>query len=78
MNNTHMKILYRLTTKDGIKSDIREADQFMPTLSFAPKSNLEVMSWGEHVGAVPTIESRRYRVKTHCTVVFVEYEEVKG
>lgn len=71
------KLLYQMTTKDGIKSEIREADKFMPDLRFAICPNLTTMSFVEHQDlSVSKLEERRYRMRRHYAVEFIEYEEV--
>lgn len=69
------KILYQLKTKDGIKSEIREADHFMPDIRLATKPQISAISYAEVMGRFQTIEERRYRMRRHSTVEFVEYEE---
>lgn len=71
------KLLYQMTTKDGIKSEIREADKFMPDLRFALRPNLTTISFLENQDlSVSKLEERRYRMRRHYVVEFIEYEEV--
>ena len=75
------KILYRLTTKDRIKSEIKEADVFMPVIYTAVQSGkkeagiyIETSELLE--GATHAMSDRRiYSMRRHTTVEFVEYEE---
>lgn len=68
------RIFYQLITKDGIKSEIRMADNFMPEIKLAVHETLgcgvtEAQPDGCHFNC------RSYRMRRHCVVEFVEYEE---
>ena len=69
------KILYQLTTKDGIKSEIREADEFMLSLRFAEKQKLSIYAGPCLDTREIACNSRTYTMRRHTTVEFVEYEE---
>ncbi len=74
------KILYRLTTKDGIKSEIRESDHFTLSILLAVKERLGAAAMYMSSGRIDEYSpaehnSRTYIMRKHYTVEFVEYEE---
>ena len=76
-----MRIFYRLTTADGIKSDIRETDHFTPLLRTAITPKI-TKAWAdlktsEMTAALDLNMCRIYSVKSENTVHFIEYEEDK-
>jgi hypothetical protein len=69
------KILYRLITRDGIKSEIKEMDSFMPEVTTALPVETSVSSM-EIKEDYHVVSTRRYKLKRNDIVDFVEYEEV--
>ena len=69
------KILYQLKTKDGIKSEIRECDQFMPKIMLAETMALHYSAGEIDPDTSTTYRKRDYHMRRHYVVEFVEYEE---
>lgn len=74
------KILYQLKTKDGIKSEIREADHFMPKIMLTENMRpsvaaLHISSGRLDEASAPEYHARTYTMRRHSVVEFVEYEE---
>ena len=64
-----------MITRDGIKSQIKEMDNFMPevTLSLPVETSVSSTEMREDYHVIST---RRYKLKRTEAVDFVEYEEV--
>ena len=71
------KILYRLKSADGFKSEIREADNFMPTIVMAKTMTITCRDYEANCIEAfdPTPKSKTFRMRNHETVEFIEYEE---
>ena len=72
--------LYRLVSRDGMKSPLRELfGRPSPEIKTALKNNIPVYASAEFHAAMesgPIIEDRRYRLRRVYSVEVYEYEEV--
>lgn len=71
-------ILYTLKTRDGITSEIRKCDHYMPKIETALRHAGLGMTLAETNVLDETtheVRSRTYRMRKVRTVQFVEYEE---